>query len=349
MKNYTAKPRLKISCLSDIKKTIAVSLFWLIFNLIISANIFANTLPIALTHIDTISVYCKKIVSEKMQVDFLNIGGPMLLMTSIWIPRSINGADSAMQYSEELINCAKSKIKDHKNIAIIKTPQDAKDAITSKKIGIIFSLEGGEPLENLDNISKLKSLGIKAISLTWSRDNLLASAHNTKNDKGLSKSGIEVIKLMNKLGIMIDVSHASDKTIDDILKISTSPIFASHSNSRTICNSDRNLTDSQIIQIARKGGIIGINFHSPHLSCNKSSSIEDIYKHIEHIKKIAGTGAVALGSDFDGHIISPVDLKDINDMNLLIKKLKSENWTDDQIESILYRNFLRFFEQVYRE
>ncbi|MCX7957681.1 MAG: membrane dipeptidase, partial [Deltaproteobacteria bacterium] len=181
---------------------------------------------------------------------------------------------------------------------------------------------------------------------TWSRDNSLASAHNTKNDSGLSQKGKEAVKLLNKNKIMIDVSHASDMTVEDILKYSSSPVYASHSNTRNICKSNRNLTDNHIAKIASKGGIIGINFHSPHLSCKNESSVDDVYRHIVHIRKIAGVKAIALGSDFDGHISPPKDLKGLDNISALIKKLKSENWTEEEIEDILYRNFLRFFEKV---
>lgn len=330
-----------------------ISVLWfLIGEILILSPLLADPTEyptVALTHIDTISVYCGRIRSETTQVDFLNTELPMLLMAAIWIPPSVKGADAGMKYTEDLIKCAIKKIGDHKNIVIVKTPQQAKTVISQKKTGIILSLEGGEPIEDINNIPLIKSLGIRAVSLTWSRDNSLASAHNTKNDRGLSNKGKEVVRLLNHNKIMIDVSHASDKTIDDILKISKAPIFASHSNSRRLCNLRRNLTDRQIKDIAQGGGIIGISFHSPHLSCKKESSIEDVYKHIDHIRKIGGIEAVAIGSDFDGHILAPNDLQDISDINNLVRKLKLENWTDEQIENILYRNFLRFFEEVFKE
>lgn len=332
---------------------VKISVLWFfIGEILFSSPLLADPTgypTVALTHIDTISVYCDRIRSNTLEVDFLNIELPMLLMAAIWIPPSVKGADSGIKYTEDLIQCAIKKISGHKNIVIVKTPQQAKTAISQKKTGIIFSLEGGEPIEDINNIPLIKSLGIRAVSLTWSRDNSLASAHNTKDDRGLSDKGKEVIRLLNHNKIMIDVSHASDKTIDDILKVSEAPIFASHSNSRRLCNSKRNLTDRQIKDIAQKGGIIGISFHSPHLSCRKESSIEDVYKHIDHIREIGGIEAIAIGSDFDGNISAPNDLQYISDISNLVKKLKSENWTDEQIESILYRNFMRFFEEVFKE
>lgn len=316
----------------------------LIFLLVSST--YAGDLPIALTHIDTISVYCQKIKSNNIQVDFLNYEKPMILSTAIWIPRYVNGATKALEYTKELRNCILKKIDGKENILVVKDNKDINTALKEKKIAIIFTLEGGEPLEDISNIKILNDLEIKGVSLTWSRDNSLACAHNTKKDTGLSKKGIDAVRELNRYRIMIDVSHSSDKTIEDILKISSAPVYASHSNSRSICPNNRNLTDEQIKKIALKGGVIGINFHSPHLSCSSKSSVEDIYKHIKHIRDIAGHKSIVLGSDFDGDIKNPIDIKGINDIKVLIKKLKLENWTEAEIEDILYRNFVRYFNMV---
>ncbi|MCX7943827.1 MAG: dipeptidase [Deltaproteobacteria bacterium] len=314
--------------------------------LLSNPNLVADNIPIALTHIDTISVYCGKIDSRDVEVDFLRADGPLILLTAIWIPRYISGASESFNYTKQLKRCLDEKIIGNKDIILVNSKRDILEAIAKKKIAVILALEGGEPLEDINNIEQIKKIGIKSVSLTWSRDNSLACAHNTKNDLGLSNKGREVVKLLNDNKIMIDVSHLSDKTIEDIINMSRTPIYASHSNARAICNSNRNLTDTQIKRIASKGGIIGLSFHSTHLSCNKESSVEDIYKHIAHIRKIAGVEAIAIGSDFDGHIKTPSDIKGLKDISVLIQKLKLENWTDTEIEFILYKNFVRFFEKV---
>lgn len=341
MKNYTDKTK---PIRSEIASLIWIIFFAMLFFLNLSAN--AEDIPIALTHIDTISVYCGKIKSRGVEVDFLKMKGPLILSTAIWIPPNIDGSENAINYVWQMKNCILKKISNNNNITIIENQADIKKVIAQKRIGIIFTVEGGEPIENLDNIRILKELGIKGISLTWSRDNTLASAHNSNNDYGLTEKGKKAIGLLNQARIMIDISHASDKTIEDILRLSKSPIYASHSNSRTICTTNRNLTDEQIKKIAKNGGIIGLSFHSQHLTQKEESFIDDVFAHIKHIKEIAGSESIALGSDFDGHINTPADLKNIEEIQNLIKKLKAENWTDEEIEGILYKNFLRFFESV---
>jgi membrane dipeptidase len=321
-------------------------LIWIAILFFHNPSVIAEDIPLALTHIDTISVYCGKIKSRGVEVDFLKIKGSLILSTAIWIPPNINGSENAINYVWQMKNCILKKISNNNNITIIENQDDIKKVIAQKRIGIIFTVEGGEPIEDLRNIKKIKEMGIKGISLTWSRDNTLASAHNTNNDYGLTEKGKSAIELLNQAKIMIDISHASDKTIEDILRLSKSPIYASHSNSRTICNTKRNLTDEQIKKIAKNGGIIGISFHSQHLTHKKESYIDDVFAHIKHIKEIAGSKSIALGSDFDGHINTPVDLKNVEEIQNLVKKLKAENWTDEEIEGILYKNFLRFFESV---
>ena len=331
------------------KKTPVSFIFSILLLLIFFCKAWGEEIPLALTHIDTISVYCNKIKSDHIQVDFLNLDSTLLLSTALWIPKSIDGDKEAMRYVRELLTCLAQKIKGKDNIKILKSSKDIDSIIKGHKIGLIITIEGGEPIEDLNNIVRIKELGIRGISLTWSRDNSLATAHNTDRKTGLTEKGIKAVKMLNENGIMIDVSHASDMTIEDILKYSIAPIYASHSNSRAVCNNNRNLTDDQIKKIVSKGGIIGINFHSPHLSCSSNSTVNDIYLHIKHIRDIAGVEAIAIGSDFDGHIISPKGVEDINGIDLLIKKLREENWTEYEIECILYRNFLRYFKRVVRD
>jgi len=328
-----------------INRILAISFTFILF----VCEVRAGDLPIALTHIDTISVYCGKIKADQIQVDFLSSNSTLFLSTALWIPGSINGPEDSMKYVRELLVCFNEKINGKNNIVILKDSKDIDAIIKENKVGIILTIEGGEPIEDPNNIRKIKNLGIRGISLTWNRDNSLATAHNTKKTTGLTKNGILAIEKLNESGIMIDISHASDKTIDDILKISTAPIYASHSNSREVCKNSRNLTDEQIKKIAKNGGIIGINFHSPHLSCSKKGTLNDIYLQIEHIRDIAGVEAIAIGSDFDGNIISPKGMNGIKDIDLLTKKLREENWTEEEIECILYKNFLNYFKKVVRD
>ncbi|MGB9599927.1 MAG: dipeptidase, partial [Myxococcota bacterium] len=329
MKNYTDK--VKFTPILSLNKPSPRGGVLFLFLSILIPSAIAEDIPIALLHIDTISVYCGRINSKNIEVDFLNLKGPMILSTAIWIPPYINGSENALHYVKEMQQCLFEKIKG-KGIVVIREKGDLNKVLSEKRVGIIFTIEGGEAIENLQNISILKEMGIKGISLTWSRDNKLASAHNTKNDLGLTKMGKEAVKLLNDAKIMIDISHASDRTIEDILKVTKFPVYASHSNSRKICNTKRNLSDEQIKDIAKSGGIIGISFHSTHLTQNRDSSVEDILTHIRHIRAIAGSGHIALGSDFDGNIRTPANLKNVEEIQNITKGLRAENWTEEEIE-----------------
>ena len=151
---------------------------------------------------------------------------------------------------------------------------------------------------------------------------------------------------MNQLGMIIDVSHLSDKGFYDVIEHSSVPLVASHSNARSICSVSRNLTDDMILKIKERHGLIGINFCPDFVSLeNQDKEIENIVKHIKHIKSIAGTGIIALGTDFDG-IPTPNGLEDASKMYLLEEALYNEGFSKEDIEKIFYKNFLRLLKRV---
>ncbi len=227
--------------------------------------------------------------------------------------------------------------------------------VAKKKIAALITLEGGEIIEgDLSKLEKLYARGCRSMTLTWNYPNEIGyPAHDisqenniSKNYQGLTLFGKEVVKKMNELGMIIDISHCSHKVVEDVLNISKDPIIASHSNAFSISPNQRNLSDDLIKKIALKGGVIGINFCEKFVK-NKPSDdyLSLIVDHINHIKAIAGINAIALGSDFDG-IDTPEKLSDASKMNLLYERLKTENFKEDEIEKIFYKNFLRVFKKV---
>ena len=212
--------------------------------------------------------------------------------------------------------------KTHKDIEIAKGPCG------------ILSLEGGEPIENLEDIEYLKSLGILMIAPTWNYKNQLGCGVLEKEDTGLTDFGKKAIKKMNELGILIDVSHLSEKSFWDVCKISQKPICASHSNSKTIKDNLRNLTDEQFIKIRDMKGCVGINFYPPFLGDN----IECIIDHINHFLSLGGEDNIGMGSDFDGVDSLPKGMEGYQDMEKVMKMLP---YSTDIREKIAYKNFKR--------
>lgn len=218
----------------------------------------------------------------------------------------------------------------------------------NKKISAFLTIEEGGVIQGkLYNLRNFYRLGVRLITLTWNYPNEIGFPNCNKEymDRGLTEFGKEVIKEMNKLGMIIDVSHLSDAGFYDVAKLSSKPFIASHSNARAVQNHPRNLTDEMIKILAEKGGVTGMNFCIPFLGNSKTSRIEDIIKHIKHIKNVGGIDVIAMGTDFDG-IGGNLEIRNIGEMDKLIYSLHKNDFTDDEIEKIFYKNTERVIREV---
>ncbi len=220
------------------------------------------------------------------------------------------------------------------------------------KISGLLSIEDGRIIRgNLERIKKVYEDGIRLITLTWNSPNCFGypgSFDAGEMAKGLNDFGKEAIPYLNKLGIMIDVSHLSDGGFWDVLEFSEKPVLASHSNSRALTPHHRNLSDEMIKALANNGGIAGLNF-SPDFLQNerncKESRLIDMMCHIKHMVDVGGIDFVALGSDLDG-IRGKLEINSPTKIPLIFDALVKEGFSDDQVEKIAYENALRFFADV---
>lgn len=235
-----------------------------------------------------------------------------------------------------------------KEIEIVTNIEELKVAATNKKLGAFLSIEEGEVLEgDINNIKKVYDKGIRLITLTWNYNNSIGYSHleSMNQKKGLTFLGIEMIREMENVGIMPDASHLSDEGFYDLVRECRKPFIVTHSNSRFITNHSRNLTDDMIKLLSNKGGVMGLNFCSYFLGENEVSSIEDMIKHIKHIKNVGGIDVLALGSDFDG-IENKVEIDNASEMGKLAFWLEKEGFTYDEIEKIYSKNVIRLFKEV---
>jgi membrane dipeptidase len=166
-------------------------------------------------------------------------------------------------------------------------------------------------------------------------------------NKGLTAFGREVVHEMNRLGMIIDVSHLSDKGFYDVAELSEAPFIASHSNSRSIKENSRNLTDEMIKLLAQKGGVTGINFFGSFLSNDNLSRVDDMVRHIKHIKSVGGIEVIALGTDFDG-IEGELEIKNIGEIGILLQGLEKGGFSQEEIDKISYKNAARIIKDVMR-
>lgn len=229
---------------------------------------------------------------------------------------------------------------------IIKSKIDLTKFLEAKKnesssIAGLLSLEGGHALENdLDNVDKLFSAGFRIIGFTHFFDNELGGSVHGINKHGITNFGIDVLRRMENLNMIVDVSHASPKLIDDIVNHSTKPVIATHTGIKHTCNrSPRNLTNHQIKAIVSTGGIIGVGFW-PNAICTKN--ISGIISAILYLIDLVGEDYIALGSDFDGNVQTPFDIANIN---ILTQALLDENLSETQIAKIMGENVKTFLMQ----
>lgn len=205
----------------------------------------------------------------------------------------------------------------------------------------LLGLEGAHALEgNLDNVDRLFDAGFRMIGLAHFFDNEVgSSAHGLKQER-LTPFGREVLKRSESLNMMIDLSHASVQTIDDVLAIARRPVMVSHTGVRGTCDNGRNLSDQQLQQIAQTGGLVAIGFWSTAV-CGES--VDDIVRAIAYTTDQIGIDHVALGSDFDGAVRLPFDVANIGQVT---KGLLEAGFTQEDIQKIMGLNAVRFLEKM---
>ncbi|MGI6084796.1 MAG: dipeptidase [Acetivibrionales bacterium] len=213
----------------------------------------------------------------------------------------------------------------------------------SQRVGCFIEAEGAEVLGgSLSELDRLYEAGLRILTLSWNYDNgVCDSIAGDNRHNGLSAFGRQVVDKAENLGVIIDISHASDKTFWDVAEISHKPFIASHSNSRSVCSHRRNLTDRQICAIAKSGGVIGINLCPDFLNNSGNAGIMDIIRHIEHISALAGTKSIGFGCDFDGIDNLPAGISGVQDMGKIAETLLSLNYKEEDVKGIAGLNFTR--------
>lgn len=226
--------------------------------------------------------------------------------------------------------------------AIAYTPHDVARIKRAGKKALLLGIENGYAIgKDLANLARFKETGIVYMTLCHNGDNdLCDSAKGNAEWNGLSPLGREAVREMNRLGILADVSHASEKTFYDVLETSSVPIVASHSSARALCDHPRNLTDDQLRAIAARGGVVQVCLYNEFLRDDGRATITDIVAHIRHIAAIAGIDHVGIGSDFDGGGGIP-GCNGSNELINVTKALLEAGFTEAGLEKITGGNFLR--------
>lgn len=244
-----------------------------------------------------------------------------------------------------LINLLKKEASESSLAEFCVTAEDIEN--NSTPVSVLSSLEGlGNTTDfECSDIDKFYLAGVRVASITWNNDNPLCGG-SIENKFGLSKKGVDVLKRMSELGMVLDVSHISEAGFYNACEIDGLNIIATHSNSKAICFHNRNLTDEQVKEIISRGGVIGLNMYPVFINNTESASVGDLIRHIEHFCSIGGEKNIGLGADFDGIEYKMLDIDSCEKMNVLFDELAKLNYSEQLIRGFYCENLMNFYRKM---
>jgi microsomal dipeptidase-like Zn-dependent dipeptidase len=197
-----------------------------------------------------------------------------------------------------------------------------------------------------ENLRHFADRGIVYMTLCHNGDNdICDSAKGEGTHNGISEFGKEVVKEMNRLGVMVDMSHASEKSFYDAIQLSEYPIICSHSSCRALCDHPRNLTDDQMRALAEKGGVMQVTLYNGFLRTDGKATIEDFMNHLEHAIEVMGIDHVGIGTDFDGDGGVP-GVANAAELSQVTRRLLDRGYSYDDIQKIWAMNIIRVMMEV---
>ncbi len=305
------------------------------------------------THCDTPMLFPQNIRFDRRDprilVDLhkMTEGRQQAVTMAAYLPQTLE--ENPKEYADNIFNKIEEIItQNNKYIAQARTPEDIEANRRAGKKSILFAIENGLALNHdIRNVEHFARRGVTYITLCHNGDNDLcdAASRTTNTHGGVSNFGAEVIEEMNRLGILVDLSHGGEKSFYDALEISKTPIVCSHSSCRALCDHQRNLTDDQMRALAREGGVAHITLYPGFLRKDGEATILDALEHLKHAIDIMGIEHVGLGTDFDGDGGVP-GLADSSEMLNFTRHLLRRRYTDEEITMIWGGNWLRLMRQV---
>jgi microsomal dipeptidase-like Zn-dependent dipeptidase/gamma-glutamyl-gamma-aminobutyrate hydrolase PuuD len=295
-------------------------------------------------------------VNYELKVDIPQMQEGMLdaIFMVAYLPQGVRDAKTLQKTCDKAIatiNQLKQQIENNKDIvATAYTVDDLKKNKSENKKSIFIGIENAYAIgKDIKNVERFAQMGVRYITLSHNGDNDVcdAAVKSRQEHNGLSDFGKEVVAEMNRLGIMVDISHTSEKTSFDVLEISKYPVIASHSSAKALCNHPRNISDTLMRAIAEKGGVIQVCLYSGFLKKGGKATVKDAVNHIDYIVKTVGIDHVGIGSDFDGGG-ELKGLKSVNEMPQITMELIRRGYSDEDIAKIWGGNLLRVMIQAER-
>lgn len=257
---------------------------------------------------------------------------------ALFIHDKYKGKDAAKMY-RTLLRTFYSELAANADIAVqCKTGKQIDKAVSSGKCAAILTVENLSMLNgDIDMVYIMWNHGVRMATLTWNGDNQLASGVN--GTSGLTIFGKDVVKKMNELGIICDVSHLNEKSFWEVLSLSNAPVVASHSNLSSVHNHKRNLTDEQFKAVCQTGGLVGINLYNEFLG---GAPLEAVHRHLERALELGGENNIAIGTDYDG-AKADFPINSVDKMGILCDYLLDRGISQNVLNKLFYENAIRMF------
>lgn len=262
--------------------------------------------------------------------------------TAVFLPDGTTPEDRLLRYDR----CLRSlRAQTGERLALCRTAESIESAWANGQTAALLTVENGSLLcGRLSRAEELAEDGVRMLTLTWNGQNEIGSGH--VSHEGLTPFGKALIPELERLGIIVDVSHLNDEGFRDLLRVAKVPFAASHSNARAVCAHKRNLTDDQLREMAERRCLIGLNFYSVFLRDDgRPATREDLLRHLEHMLDVAGEHCLALGSDFDGADLPP-QLDSPEDECSFGRFLLDRGYDMELVERLLWRNGLEFWRSL---
>ncbi|HHU30490.1 MAG TPA: membrane dipeptidase [Firmicutes bacterium] len=300
-------------------------------------------------HCDSVRLFSEKYYSfaghnalGHIDLPRLREGGVNLQFFALFVEPEYR-AEKALQRAVQLLEIFWREMDNNKDyLTVIKTKKDLSLAVKVKDLSVLLSLEGGEPLSGGEEfLYFFYRLGVRSIGLTWNNSNCFAGGVAAgESAGGITALGRDLIRKMNRLGIVVDGAHLAPKSYFDLLDIAEKPVLVSHANAFSLCSHPRNLTDDQLRALRDKGGVVGLTFYPPFISEKEPANLDKLLDHFCYIADLAGTEVLGLGSDFDGIDQVLPELPDVSCLPSLKEGLRARGFTEKELSAILGGNIV---------
>lgn len=306
--------------------------------------------------VDGLDASCPDLHTDLPRLVAGGVGGQFW---SVWVDPVLQGAEQVTATLEQIDFVHRLVQAYPERLRFARTADDVRTAMTDGRIASLIGVEGGDQFNgSLAVLRQFARLGARYLTLTWSRTTDWAdSATDEARHGGLTDFGREVVRELNRIGVVVDLAHVAPSTMRDALAVSERPVMVSHSCALALCDHPRNVPDDVLAAIGAGGGVVMVAFVPSFLSPARAEwvrggeqgeaplvGITDVADHIEHVRDIAGVHAVGLGADYDGTDSMPDGLGDVSHYQDLLDELRTRGWSEQELTALAHENVLRVLE-----